>query len=192
MGGIQDPLVQVFLVGLEKMRAKAPAELPPEGGDFRFELEINPFVQFSIVSGVSFYPVENRGFQIGQDEALEEFKKSAFDNLNPVEIFLALFEFSQDISDDHFMGLLVQLDQLDRANLVIPALHAGGFENFFDQGPGDHILKVKSPKSGKPSYLIFILPGRGGGIAGARADTGFSRFSGPRGESRRGGADIPG
>ena len=44
----------------------------------------------------------------------------------------------EEPGDDHLVRLLVELDQLDRPDLVVPPLHVGGVEELQQQRLPDH------------------------------------------------------
>ena len=68
--------------------------------------------------------MEDLRLQVRDDDALQKFEKAALYYLDPIKLGVLLLELAQYERDHHLVGLLVQLTQLYRADLVVPALHA--------------------------------------------------------------------
>ena len=92
-----------------------------------------------IIPGViMLYAVEDLGFQISDDKALKELKETSFNYLHPVEAFPCLLELSEKIGNYHFVRLFVELPEINRADLVIPPLHARSIKNLKDKIFANH------------------------------------------------------
>jgi len=116
---------------IEKVHFHAVAEAAGDGFGLFFQVLQDPAVE--LVALFSHHSVEDRWFDISEDDTVEHFKDAAFNQPQPGDRTgsLFFFEFSQDVGDDHLMGLFVQFRKIHRVDLVIPAADAGGIVDQF-------------------------------------------------------------
>jgi hypothetical protein len=111
---------------------KPPTEDLPERHYDGRQLVEYPAVQLFVLAPVFSDTMENLRLQVCHDDALEEFEKAALYDLDPIELGILLLEFAQYEGDHHLVGLFIKLAQLNRTDLIVPTLHAGGIVDFQD------------------------------------------------------------
>ena len=133
MGGLENTF---FLGGIglvEKIAAEAFIEAATDLRQLVLQVASHPFVEF--VAELGHHLVEDRRFYISQDNSVEHLEETAFDKMKPVDgaWCLVLLEARRYVCDDHFVGLLVQLGEIHRIDLVVPTADASGVVKQFNQ-----------------------------------------------------------
>ena len=97
------------------------------------ELLHDPLVELGAVGG--HHAVVDGRLDVGQQHAAQELEEGALDKAHPVDGAAAavLLALGQHPRDDHLVGLLVQLREVHRVDLVVPAADAGGVEDELDE-----------------------------------------------------------
>ena len=102
------------------------------------ECGVDPVVQLLVAGCIFLDLVEHLRLEVGENEPLQVLEQSNLDESCPVEVGCGFLILAQYVGDDHLVSLLVEFCELDRANLVIPALHIRSVEQSYDKPACNH------------------------------------------------------
>ena len=129
------------------------AQWPAHGREQRFELAVHPGVELALLLRVSHEAVKDRRFDVRDEHAVQKAERAVADDAVPVHGTAALLLGAGDeIGDHRLVRLLVQLGELRRARMIVPALDARRRKNKFHKPLRDHVRVLLL--SQKPSQIL--------------------------------------
>ncbi len=123
---------------------KELSESRREGGREAVEVERegvrDPRVQFFSLLLVLHQLMENGRLDVGEHHPMEEFEDASLDEGRPVDSDAARLRFvpGDDPRHDHLVRLFAEFREDGRTRMIVPAFHAGGGEDEFDERACDH------------------------------------------------------
>ena len=144
MRGFENALFAGGIGVVEKVLAETLFETAADKRQLVVEIAADPIVEF--VAELRHHFVEDGRLDVRQDDAVEHFKETAFNEMEPIDgaSRLVFFEPCEHVGDDHFVRLLVKLREIHGVDLVVPTADAGGVVQQFNQawmeGSFAHVL----------------------------------------------------
>ena len=137
--GAEDAVFERFVHAIEVFAALF-AQTAGDGRQKRLELAEHPGVELFLLFPVGHQAVEDRRLDVGDEHAVQKAERAVADQAVPVDRPAAVFLGAGDEPGDHrLVRLLVELGELRRAGMVVPAFDAGGRKNQFHQCFRDHL-----------------------------------------------------